>query len=81
MSLIFRWYLEYTLELALRGDENNKVDYQVYCGPALGSFNQWVKGTNLENWQNRHVDIIADRIMLETVDIFHKISKKFLIRA
>ncbi|XKK15651.1 ACP S-malonyltransferase [Bacillus sp. CB28A.1] len=81
MSLIFRWYLEYTLELALQGDKNNKVDYQVFCGPSLGSFNQWVKGTSLESWQNRNVDVIADRIMLETADIFYKTSQKFSIRA
>ena len=44
MALIFRWYLVHTNRLALRGDPGDKVDYQIHCGPALGAFNQWVKG-------------------------------------
>jgi trans-AT polyketide synthase/acyltransferase/oxidoreductase domain-containing protein len=39
------------------------VDYQIHCGPAMGAFNQWVKGTDLEDWRNRHVDEIAERLM------------------
>jgi trans-AT polyketide synthase/acyltransferase/oxidoreductase domain-containing protein len=63
MAYLFRWYFGYSGRLALRGDEQNKVDFQVHCGPALGAFNQWVKGSHLENWRNRHVDEIADKIM------------------
>jgi trans-AT polyketide synthase/acyltransferase/oxidoreductase domain-containing protein len=47
----------------MRGTEDEKVNYQVHCGPALGSFNQWVKGTELESWRNRHVSDIGERIM------------------
>lgn len=63
MAYLFRWYFGYSNRLALKGDELNKVDFQVHCGPALGAFNQWVKGTPLENWRNRHVDEIAEKIM------------------
>jgi trans-AT polyketide synthase, acyltransferase and oxidoreductase domains len=63
MSLIFRWYFIHTMRIALRGDTEQKVDYQVHCGPALGAFNQWVKGSHLENWRKRHVDEIAERLM------------------
>ncbi|PYV42946.1 MAG: hypothetical protein DMG06_12350 [Acidobacteria bacterium] len=35
-------------------------------GPALGAFNQWVKGTELESWRPRHVDQIAEKLMKET---------------
>ncbi|WP_178943797.1 ACP S-malonyltransferase [Paenibacillus xylaniclasticus] len=66
MALIFKWYFAYSTRLALNGDKHNKVDYQVHCGPALGAFNQWVKGTALENWRNRHVDEIGIKIMVET---------------
>jgi len=31
------------------------VDYQVHTGPALGAFNQWVKGTSLEDWRKRQI--------------------------
>jgi trans-AT polyketide synthase/acyltransferase/oxidoreductase domain-containing protein len=63
MALIFRWYFSYSSGLALEGNEAGRVDYQVHCGPALGSFNQWVMGTPLEDWRNRHVDAIAVQIM------------------
>jgi trans-AT polyketide synthase, acyltransferase and oxidoreductase domains len=63
MALVFRWYFVHTMRLALRGAKNQKVNYQVHCGPALGAFNQWVKGTPLEPWRHRHVDVLADMIM------------------
>jgi trans-AT polyketide synthase, acyltransferase and oxidoreductase domains len=63
MGLVFRWYFIHTTRLAMRGVEEEKVNYQVHCGPALGAFNQWVKGTALESWRNRHVSDIGERIM------------------
>ncbi len=66
MALIFRWYFVHALRLAMEGNIENKIDFQIYCGPALGAFNRWVKGTSLENWRNRHVDHIAERLMGET---------------
>ncbi|MGA1791928.1 MAG: hypothetical protein ACMUIM_10605, partial [bacterium] len=66
MALIFKWYFGRGTWLALNGIEDQKVDYQVQCGPALGAFNQWVKGTQLENWRNRHVDEIAEKLMEDT---------------
>jgi trans-AT polyketide synthase, acyltransferase and oxidoreductase domains len=63
MALVFRWYFIHTNRLALRGDPAEKVDYQIHCGPAMGAFNQWVKGTDLEDWRNRHVDEIGVRLM------------------
>lgn len=63
MGLIFKWYFIYSTRLAMRGVVEEKLNYQVHCGPALGAFNQWVKGTALESWRNRHVGNIAHRIM------------------
>ncbi|MBW8879186.1 MAG: ACP S-malonyltransferase [Acidobacteria bacterium] len=63
MALVFRWYFTHTMDLALAGTKGQKANYQVRCGPALGAFNQWVKGTRLESWRDRHVDVIADEIM------------------
>jgi trans-AT polyketide synthase/acyltransferase/oxidoreductase domain-containing protein len=63
MALIFRWYFIHTTRLALRGGPDQRVDYQIHCGPALGAFNQWVKGTHRESWRERHVDDIAEMIM------------------
>lgn len=63
MALIFKWYFEYTIRLALSGSGEHEEDYQVHCGSALGAFNQWVKGSSIESWRNRHVDEIGEKII------------------
>jgi trans-AT polyketide synthase/acyltransferase/oxidoreductase domain-containing protein len=66
MALVFRWYFGYSQRLAMEGQEDSRVDFQVHCGPALGAFNQWVKGTPLESWKQRHVDVIGEKLMHAT---------------
>ncbi|MFY2558571.1 ACP S-malonyltransferase [Corallococcus terminator] len=66
MALVFRWYFAYSTRLALAGDADGRVDYQVHSGPAMGSFNAWVKGTELEPWRNRHVSQITSKLMSDT---------------
>lgn len=68
MALIFRWYFVHTMRLALEGSSEQRVDYQVHTGPALGAFNQWVQGTSLEDWRNRHVDTIGEHLMQASAD-------------
>ena len=63
MAWIFRSYFAYSTRLAFEGKKEATVDFQVHTGPALGAFNQWVKGTPLESWRNRHVDELADKLM------------------
>jgi len=72
MALIFRWYFGHTSRIANEGIEAEKVNFQVHTGPALGAFNQWVKGTDMENWRNRHVDQIAEKMMRETADLLNR---------
>ncbi|MDT8977361.1 ACP S-malonyltransferase [Paenibacillus sp. chi10] len=81
MALIFKWYFAYSTKLALSGNIECKVDYQVHCGPSLGAFNQWVKGTELENWRNRHVDDIALKIMHGSAELLNKRYKEILMNA
>jgi trans-AT polyketide synthase/acyltransferase/oxidoreductase domain-containing protein len=59
MARVFRWYFSYSTRIAFSGAADDLANYQVHTGPALGAFNQWVKGTALERWQARHVDAIA----------------------
>ena len=66
MALVFRWYFVHSMRLALKGSMDQRVDYQVHCGPALGAFNRWVEGTDLQSWRSRHVDVIAERLMHAT---------------
>ena len=63
MALVFKWYFTHSSRLAREGADEQRVDYQVHCGPALGAFNAWVKGSELEPWRNRHVADIGCRIM------------------
>ena len=63
MALIFKWYFVKSTEYAIAGTGTKKVDFQVQCGPALGAFNQWVSGTEYEDWRNRHSDEIAVMLM------------------
>ncbi|KZN62452.1 hypothetical protein N473_19555 [Pseudoalteromonas luteoviolacea CPMOR-1] len=71
MARVFRWYFAHSIKLAFSGDEQMRVNFQVHTGPALGAFNQWVKGTELEPWQNRHVDKIANKLMQGTAELMN----------
>jgi PfaD family protein len=59
MALIFKWYLGNTAIWAIQGDPAHKIDYQICCGPSMGAFNTWVKGSFLEKPENRRVSDIA----------------------
>lgn len=63
MARVFKWYFAYSTQLALAGRMEDRVDFQIHTGPALGAFNQWVKGTELASWRKRHVDDLAERLM------------------
>jgi len=80
MAMIFRWYLVHTSRLALAGSPQEKVHYQIHCGPAMGAFNAWVKGTPLEDWHNRHVDDIAGRLMHGAAELLEKRFAEFQTR-
>ena len=66
MALVFRWYLGLSSHWANSGDPDRRMDYQVWCGPAMGAFNEWVKGTYLEDWHNRRVVAVARNLLYET---------------
>ena len=59
MALVFRWYLGLSSRWANAGEAGRQVDYQVWCGPAMGAFNEWAKGSHLEQPQNRTVVGVA----------------------
>ncbi|MEB3222560.1 MAG: PfaD family polyunsaturated fatty acid/polyketide biosynthesis protein [Candidatus Sericytochromatia bacterium] len=55
MALVFRWYLGQSSRWAIAGVPERRLDYQIWCGPAMGAFNAWVKGTFLEAPEARGV--------------------------
>nr|ASV46809.1 acyl-carrier-protein [uncultured bacterium]ASV47021.1 hypothetical protein [uncultured bacterium] len=72
MALVFKWYFAHSIRVALAGDVADRVNFQVHCGPAMGAFNRFVNGTELEDWHNRHVDLIAERLMLGAADVLRR---------
>jgi trans-AT polyketide synthase/acyltransferase/oxidoreductase domain-containing protein len=78
MVMIFKWYFGHSSNCALKGDTTRKVDFQIHTGPALGAFNQWVKGTELENWRNREVDKIAEKLMKEATILLEEKLKEII---
>ncbi|MDI9818311.1 hypothetical protein QM427_03970 [Tatlockia sp. PL877] len=63
MALIFRSYLGQSSRWAIIGDEGRVMDYQIWCGPAMGSFNRWVKETFLSELMYRNVKQIAYNLL------------------
>lgn len=59
MALVFRWYLGMSSRWANAGEATRMLDYQVWCGPAMGAFNEWAKGSVLEQPKNRTVVGVA----------------------
>jgi trans-AT polyketide synthase, acyltransferase and oxidoreductase domains len=63
MSLVFRSYLGRSSNWAITGDLSRKIDYQIWCGPAIGAFNEWVKGSFLEKYENRETVAVAMNLL------------------
>ncbi|MEM1146256.1 MAG: PfaD family polyunsaturated fatty acid/polyketide biosynthesis protein [Pseudomonadota bacterium] len=59
LALVARRYLFMAAQWAREGDLARRSDYQIWCGPAQGAFNEWAAGTVLEPLENRTVRQIA----------------------
>lgn len=70
MALIFRWYLGLSSNWANAGTPDRQLDYQIWCGPSMGAFNDWVKGSYLEQYPNRQVADVAEQIMQGAAYLF-----------
>jgi len=63
MALVFRWYLGQAAHWAKCGETSRRIDYQVWCGPAMGAFNEWAAGSPLESPAQRKVVTVALNIL------------------
>nr|WP_303722690.1 PfaD family polyunsaturated fatty acid/polyketide biosynthesis protein [Malonomonas rubra] len=63
MALVFRWYLGQSPVWANQGEPSRKIDYQIWCGPAIGAFNEWAKGSFMEAPADRKVVDVAYNIL------------------
>ncbi|HBG08144.1 MAG: 2-nitropropane dioxygenase [Geobacteraceae bacterium GWC2_58_44] len=63
MALVFRWYLGQAAHWAKDGAQQRRMDYQVWCGPSMGAFNEWAAGSFLEPPESRKVVTVALNIL------------------
>jgi trans-AT polyketide synthase/acyltransferase/oxidoreductase domain-containing protein len=59
MALVFRWYLGKSSRWAIEGDETRRLDFQIWCGPAMGAFNAWTRDSFLADPARREAVQIA----------------------
>ncbi|MDX2011704.1 MAG: PfaD family polyunsaturated fatty acid/polyketide biosynthesis protein [Myxococcaceae bacterium] len=64
LALLFRAYLGQASKWANEGVGDRALDFQVWCGPAMGGFNAWAKGSVLERWDARDVVTIAQNLLV-----------------
>jgi len=60
---VFRWYLGKSSRWAIAGDTNRRMDYQIWCGPAMGAFNAWAAGSFLADPEARNAVQIARNLL------------------
>ena len=63
MALVFRSYLGRSSAWPISEDLSRKIDYQIWCGPSIGAFNEWAKGSFLEKPENRKTVTIAMNLL------------------
>jgi len=63
MALVFRSYLGRSSRWSVTGDPDRQLDYQIWCGPAMGAFNEWVKGSFLETKETRETVTVARNLL------------------
>lgn len=59
MALVFRSYLGLSSRWANAGEPSRVLDYQVWCGPAMGAFNEWTRGTFLAQPEQRRAALVG----------------------
>lgn len=63
MALVFRSYLGLSSRWSIVGASERRLDYQIWCGPAMGAFNAWTAGTFLAEPENRRAAQVARNLL------------------
>ncbi len=66
MALIFRWYLGLSSRWSATGEKGRELDYQIWCGPSIGPFNDWTRGSYLAEPANRGIVDVSLHILAGT---------------
>lgn len=69
MALVFGWWFARTTRSAVEGDLAGAAEFQIHCGPAMGTFNRYVAGSPLKDWRRRHVDTVAEILMSGAAEV------------
>ena len=64
LALVFRSYLGQASRWANSGEASRKGDYQIWCGPAMGAFNEWARGSFLEAPESRDVVTLGMNLLV-----------------
>ncbi len=64
MALVFRSYLGQSSRWAITGAAERVVDFQIWCGPGIGAFNEWTRGTFLEAAEHRKTVTVAMNLLM-----------------
>jgi PfaD family protein len=64
LALLFRAYLGQASKWANAGVKDRTLDYQIWCGPSMGAFNEWTRGSFLEAWENRRAVVVARNLLV-----------------
>jgi len=76
MALIFRWYLGLSSRWSNSGEQGREMDYQIWCGPSMGAFNDWTRGTYLAEPGNRRVVEVARQFLIGAAYLYRVESLK-----
>lgn len=72
MALVFRSYLGRSPKWAIAGEMSRKKDFQIWCGPSMGAFNEWTRGSFLALPENRDFQTVAMNLMLGACVAFRR---------
>ena len=64
MALLFRSYLGLSSRWANAGVPERAVDFQIWCGPAMGAFNRWAEGGRFARWEDRNAVPVARNLLV-----------------
>ena len=63
LALLLRWYLGQSSRWAREGIAERQRDFQIWCGPAIGRFNQWSANVGLAEPENRSAEAVTQALI------------------
>ncbi len=74
MALVFRSYLGQSARWANSGAPDRVDDYQIWCGPGMGAFNNWTHGSFMESPEGRSAPLVARNLLFHAAVLLRAAS-------